>query len=270
PPRSRRRDYVPSGRLVLRAFAKEEHAALQAPRLDLGDFVGEPLLDRLVADVVRVLAREGDVVVRVLLHGRLVRGARRDSRVGDVHRNLGELVLHLDPLRLALFVLLAAAGGQGGDQEEWGQASHVGGGNAIVETNADPAQFADQFSARGPPEHLRICASRASNSATSRRSCLRSRWRPTTPRAGKKPVAAASATWSASSARCHCEAIVSSSSCGVGRAGVSVEARSETAWRGSAAVWRTRGAGARVIAAETFILGIRIHSPTLVGIRSCA
>src|SRR4029078_6628678 len=43
-PWSRRRDYVRSGALVLRALAEENLPADQAPRLDLGDLVGEPRL----------------------------------------------------------------------------------------------------------------------------------------------------------------------------------------------------------------------------------
>src|SRR6476661_799898 len=115
----------PRGKSVLRALAEEEHAALQAPRLDLRDLVREPLLDCSAPEVVGVLAREVDVVVRVLLHGRVVGWARAPGDTGDVQRDLGELILHLDPLRLGLVMpRLTAAGGQDGDQQERGQASH--------------------------------------------------------------------------------------------------------------------------------------------------
>src|SRR6186997_1573814 len=52
-PWSRRRDYVRSRALVLLALAEKKLAADQAPRLDLGDLVGEPRLGLVVPEVVR-------------------------------------------------------------------------------------------------------------------------------------------------------------------------------------------------------------------------
>src|SRR5262245_17307037 len=111
---------------VLRALAHERGAARETPRLDLGKRVREPLPDLSVVEVVRVLARESDVLLGQLLHDRLVGRAGAFGRFAEVDHRLTELVHHLDPLSLGLVMpLLAATGGQSCDQDEWGQALHA-------------------------------------------------------------------------------------------------------------------------------------------------